>query len=125
VAGSAADPSLVGWWKLDETSGMTAADSNHGLLVGNPEWTTGSFGSCLSLDKARMDSVEAAPLGIVSNHVTVSGWAEHDQTAAAWSGILTHRGASPGCLGLRHNGSEGPLGPELRYMWGADQYWMT
>ncbi|MHC4244252.1 MAG: hypothetical protein ACYSU4_17750, partial [Planctomycetota bacterium] len=36
----AADPNLIGWWKLDETSGLTAADSS---LFGNdgtlPEMT--------------------------------------------------------------------------------------
>lgn len=43
----AADPSLVGWWKLDETSGLTAADSsgnnNNGTLVnmGPNQWVKG------------------------------------------------------------------------------------
>jgi len=119
------DPDLLIYYDFESGSGTTAIDqsghSNHGLLMGNPEWTTGPFGGCLSLDMARMDSIQAAPLGIVSNHVTVSGWVKHDQTPAAWSGILTTRGS--GNLGLQHNGSEGPLGPELRYMWGADQYW--
>ncbi len=47
---------LVGWWKLDETSGTTAADSsgngNDGTLTnmaGN-EWTTGTVGGALELD---------------------------------------------------------------------------
>ncbi|MDE1941074.1 MAG: hypothetical protein KGI66_03065, partial [Patescibacteria group bacterium] len=37
---------LVGWWKLDEGSGTTAADSsgngNTGTLVGGPAWLSGS-----------------------------------------------------------------------------------
>jgi len=49
-----ADPSLVGWWKLDETTGLFAADSsgrgNHGLLnnmIGD-EWISGIDGGALS-----------------------------------------------------------------------------
>jgi len=38
----AADPSLVGWWKLDDGAGTIAADSSGrsvaGTLFGNPEW---------------------------------------------------------------------------------------
>ncbi len=122
------DPDLLIYYDFESGSGGTAIDqsghSNHGQLMGNPVWTTGIFGGCLSLDSARGDYVRtAAPLRIVSNHVTVSGWVKHDQTPAAWSGILTHRGTSPGNIGLQHNGSEGPQGPELRYMWAADQYW--
>jgi hypothetical protein len=121
-----ADPDLLIYYDFESGSGRTAVDQsghgNHGRFMGNPEWTRGMFGGCLSLDIARLDYVQtAAPLGIVSNHVTVMGWVRHDQTPAGWSGILTHRGS--GCLGLQHNGSEGPLGAELRYMWGADQYW--
>ncbi len=41
---------LVGWWKLDETSGTTANDSaltNHGTLNGNPAWTSGQIDGAL------------------------------------------------------------------------------
>ena len=38
----AADPSLVGWWKLDESSGNIAHDSSNyghdGTIFGDPEW---------------------------------------------------------------------------------------
>ncbi|UCE48444.1 MAG: LamG domain-containing protein, partial [Phycisphaerales bacterium] len=71
----------------------------------------------MSINRDDVDYIEAPPLGIVSNTVSVTGWVKHDESPAAWSGILTHRGTSPGCLGLQHNGSE------LRYMWGADVYW--
>ncbi len=41
----AADPSLVGWWRLDESSGTTARDSsgngNHGTLHSNTQWVAG------------------------------------------------------------------------------------
>ena len=46
-AAQAADPSLVGWWKLDETNGLTAADSsgnnNNGTLTNlrGDQWVKG------------------------------------------------------------------------------------
>ena len=49
------DPNLglVGWWKLDETSGTTASDSaltNHGTLYGNPVWMPGQIDGSLDCD---------------------------------------------------------------------------
>jgi hypothetical protein len=49
------DPTLVAQWKLDETEGITAADSvgsNHGTLVGDPAWQPagGKLGGALQLD---------------------------------------------------------------------------
>jgi len=48
--------SSVGWWKLDETSGLTAADGsgsgNNGTLVNGPTWnpTGGQIGGALAFD---------------------------------------------------------------------------
>jgi hypothetical protein len=49
------DPTLVACWKLDETLGVTAADSagtNDGTLMGNPTWqpTGGKLGGALQFD---------------------------------------------------------------------------
>jgi len=116
------DPDLLIYYDFESGAGEMAIDrsghSNHGLFMGNPEWATGIFGGCVAIDIADLDYIQTgAPLNIVSNTVTVTGWVKHDESPAAWSGILTHRGTSPGCLGLQHNGVE------LRYMWGADVYW--
>jgi len=51
----AADPGLVGWWKFDEGSGTTAADSSghgiDGVLAGNPVWRQdGVYDGCLFFD---------------------------------------------------------------------------
>jgi hypothetical protein len=122
------DPDLLIYYDFESGAGRTAVDQsghgNHGLFQGEPDWAQGIFGGCLSLDIATKDYIQTAtPLGIVSNTVSVMGWVKHDQTPAGWSGLLTHRGTNPGSFGLQHNGSEGPNGPELKYMWGADQYW--
>jgi len=116
------DPNLLIYYDFESGEGTTAIDrsghGNHGLLFGNPEWVTGLFGGALAIESAEVDYIETiAPLNIVTNTVTVAGWVKHDETPVAWSGILTHRGTEPGCLGLQHDGNV------LTYMWGADQYW--
>ncbi|MDI6450466.1 LamG-like jellyroll fold domain-containing protein [Anaerobaca lacustris] len=53
-AAPAADPSLQGWWKFDETSGTLATDSSgngrHGTLQGGARWVPGVLGGALELD---------------------------------------------------------------------------
>ena len=116
------DPDLLIYYDFESGEGLTALDQsghgNHGLLMGTPEWVTGLYGGGLALESADVDYIEtSAPLNIVTNTVSVAGWVKHDETPVAWSGILTHRGTEPGCLGLQHDGNV------LTYMWGADQYW--
>ena len=66
VLGPAAMADLVGWWKLDETSGTDAADSsgfgNNGRLVAEPgrsntdtvaTWTVGSIGGAMEFSGTR------------------------------------------------------------------------
>ncbi|UCD52039.1 MAG: discoidin domain-containing protein [Phycisphaerales bacterium] len=52
----AGDPSLVGWWKLDDGSGTTAVDSSgnasHGTLNGTLEWVAGVIDGALQFDGA-------------------------------------------------------------------------
>ena len=48
-----ANAGLVGWWKLDDGSGTTAADSaseNHGTLIGGPSWVEGKLDGALQFD---------------------------------------------------------------------------
>ncbi|MDI6448872.1 LamG-like jellyroll fold domain-containing protein [Anaerobaca lacustris] len=56
-AARAADPSLVGWWKLDDGAGTTALDSSgrsiDGTLFGEPEWLAKAvYGGGLLFDGA-------------------------------------------------------------------------
>ena len=48
------DPDLIGWWRLDEGKGNTAADlspyGNYGTFVGSPKWVAGKIGSALEFD---------------------------------------------------------------------------
>jgi hypothetical protein len=81
----AADPNLVGWWKLDETSGLTAADSsvfgNDGTLpnmAGN-EWTNGTVGGALEFDGT--DDYVSVPNSSslqLTSALTMAGWIKAD-----------------------------------------------
>ncbi len=48
------DPTLVGWWTLDEGEGSAAVDwsgqNNHGEFSGNLEWVVGQDGGALKFD---------------------------------------------------------------------------
>ena len=89
------NPCLVGRWKLDETLGLTAADSsgsgNDGTLtnmIGN-EWTTGILGGGLDFDGLN-DSVEVPddPGFDIPNEITVAAWINPGD-ASAWRTILS------------------------------------
>jgi hypothetical protein len=76
---------LVGWWKLDETTGTVARDSSnrghHGTLRGNPIWVAGKLDGALHLD-GDGDYVDIGPVGISGAAPrTVAGWAKASTTA--------------------------------------------
>jgi len=73
---------LIGWWKLDETSGLTAADSssfgNDGTLtnMAGDEWTTGQIGGALAFDGSD-DVIECgnpSSLQITGTEVSITAW---------------------------------------------------
>ncbi len=76
---NAADDSLIGWWKLDETSGTIAQNSSgngyDGTLQGNPQWTAGQIGGALAFDGT--DDYVDLPIGSLISSLT-------DSTFAAW-----------------------------------------
>ncbi len=76
-ANSGSDSGLVGWWKLDETSGLTAADSsangNDGTLtnMAGTEWTTGMVDGALEFD----GDDDFISIGTIDpDSITVSAW---------------------------------------------------
>ncbi|GBG08563.1 hypothetical protein PAT3040_03150 [Paenibacillus agaridevorans] len=86
-----ADAALKAWYKLDATSGASAADSsgygNHGTMNGGTSWTAGKFGN--AADLAGTNGYIALPGGIVSDAdtITVAAWVNLD-TASNWSRIF-------------------------------------
>jgi hypothetical protein len=85
------DPNLVGWWKFDETSGKTAADSSRhghkGTLKGNLSFeensVPGRIGKALKLE-AGDDYVE------ITGYKGIAG--TRPRTVAAWIKTTTDRG---------------------------------
>jgi hypothetical protein len=79
------DPSLLGWWKLDDGAGLTAEDSsrydNHGTLtnMAGDEWTTGQMNGALEVDGFN-DYVWAAnsPSLQLTSALTIAGWIRGD-----------------------------------------------
>ena len=71
---------LIGYWKLDETSGTTAEDSaggdNDGTLSDNVEWQPGGgkSGGALLYDGTSTAHVEIPSTGILASSGTVAMW---------------------------------------------------
>jgi hypothetical protein len=82
---TAGDTRLVGWWKLDETSGTIAYDSagtKHGTLYGGPVWqpTGGKINGALQFDGS--NDYVSLPIGSLISSLTNSTFA----TWVNWSG---------------------------------------
>ena len=73
------DPDLLGWWKLDKDQGSVAIDwsgySNHGTLVGGPQWVAGNIEGALEFDGTDdyVDLNDPAKLRITGN-ITLAAW---------------------------------------------------
>ena len=86
MAGTAqGDPNLVGWWKCDDGSGDTAADSsglgNNGSLINYPQWITGHNGGGLQFDgsSSYVDCGNAAAFDL-NEQVTLAMWMRTDDS---------------------------------------------
>jgi len=88
---------LVGWWKLDESSGLTAADSsgngNDGTLtnMSGDEWTTGQIDGALELDGSNdyVNVGDAASLDI-TDAITVTAWIKPSNPGGNWQSIIAN-----------------------------------
>ena len=73
------DPSLVGWWKLDDGTGTIAVDSSpngiNGTLEGDPQWVTGWLDGALDFDGTG-DDVNFGNDSIfnITDEVTLAVW---------------------------------------------------
>ncbi|MHC4703045.1 MAG: LamG domain-containing protein, partial [Planctomycetota bacterium] len=68
---------LVGWWKLDDGTGTTAADAsgggNDGTLTGDPQWVAGKVGGALECDGGDYVDVPGAA-NINPENITLMTW---------------------------------------------------
>lgn len=98
------DVNLVGWWKLDETSGSIAYDSTDngldGTLNGEPEWSDGFVYGALDFNGTG-DYVEIADADSLTptNEITIAFWIYNNggQNAGIYKyGSCPNESASPG-----------------------------
>ncbi len=83
-SGTSCVSGLVGWWKLDEGSGITTSDSsgfaNHCTFVGTPTWQASSLckrGSCVNLNGSSYVSCGSDSSMDYGTGLTLMGWVKH------------------------------------------------
>ena len=97
---STASAELVGWWKLDETSGTLAQDSSgnglNGTCQGDVAWAAGKVGGAWQGDGTG-DHIRVPnnPKLMIQNAITVSVWLNH-QAAPADQVICKSTGTGTG-----------------------------
>jgi len=102
---------LVGWWKLDEGSGGTAADSSghnlHGTIAGNPTWVDGPAGKALKFDGDGdyVDLGNDSSLNMTTQ-ITVAAWIKVDAFDCEWQAIITK---GDGSWRLQRNGTKSSI----------------
>ncbi|MBI3414041.1 MAG: proprotein convertase P-domain-containing protein, partial [Verrucomicrobia bacterium] len=95
----AIDPTLVGYWKLDDASGLSAVDSsgngNTGALVNGPVWSAGATSGALSFDgvDSYVDLGNGANLN-PATAITLVAWVKANSTAATSGLIIKDNGTS-------------------------------
>ncbi|MFC2027083.1 LamG-like jellyroll fold domain-containing protein [Chloroflexota bacterium] len=76
--GGASLPTPIAQWHLDESDGAAAVDSigsNHGVVMGGPQWVSGRVNNCLNLNSTGVQYVIVNPFsGFPSNETTVEFW---------------------------------------------------
>ena len=97
--GSVASGNLVGWWKLDETSGTSAADSSGSNLSGTltnmdgaSDWVAGKIGKALDFD-GQNDYVTMGTSSVLNpSYITVSAWFKYSASNSVSGGnvIVSH-----------------------------------
>jgi uncharacterized repeat protein (TIGR03806 family) len=97
------DPGLVTWLKMDETTGLVAADSsgnnNPGVVtdISSDDWTTGKFNGALRFDQTNS---RLALNNVITDDFTVSFWVKTSQdfpeTQAVFQGAPFFFADAPG-----------------------------
>lgn len=111
---------LRGWWRLNEGSGTSTADSSGrigqtGTLVNAPIWTSGTAGSGLEFN-GTSQAVRIPPLASPSNTFTTSAWVNRSGNQNDWAGIVYAWQSGP-ASGMMFGPSN-----QLRYTWNGDHY---
>jgi hypothetical protein len=99
ILAGVASAGLVAQYKLDETSGLTAADSsgkhNDATIAGTPTWVAGKFGGAMQFSGSSPVTLPAANLAMTSTMGSAAFWMKADAGTAGtirtmfWAGDNT------------------------------------
>jgi regulation of enolase protein 1 (concanavalin A-like superfamily) len=132
-----ADPSLVGWWKFDESSGNIAYDSsgydNNGTIYGNPQWVPGKFEGALAFD-GNGDYVNCgnSPELQIQDQITIAFWIKVEKFTRDWQTVIakgnnSYRMGRPQWSNAMHLGIQGTTSSPYPWFDGkkavADNQW--
>ena len=125
VQATSISTALVGYWKFDETNGLTAADSSgygddgqlNNFPGDNSEWVKGQIGGALLFTAANQDYVLVPQYPAPTNTVTVSLWA-YANSLQTWGSFVKNWGSSE--AGQFHFGLYASGGQENIYIKQAD-----
>ena len=115
---------MQGYWKLDETGGLLAADSSYSKADGtlknglsfDSDAVTGQYEGALQFDGAD-DHVEIPPLYFTSDTVTISAWIKRNGNQNEYTGIVFSR-ANDTKAGLNLSYDN-----KLGYHWNGSHWW--
>jgi prepilin-type N-terminal cleavage/methylation domain-containing protein len=114
IIASASDPNLVAYWKFDEGTGSTTADSatSHGGVITGATWQTESnckSNNCLYFDGS--DRVVISPFSLSGTVLTVSGWVKIANNATVRQTIMgeANVSATVGYIFLYRNSGQDDL----------------
>lgn len=100
-----------GYWKLDENSGTSAADSsgngNTGTLFNSPPWTTGQYGSALTFSGTSYVAV-GAPANLANLYgagMTVMAWIKPISAGASSQGRIVDKSNGGAGWSFKMNGA--------------------
>ncbi len=128
-AGAQIDPDLVGWWKLDETSGSildSSGNGNHGTIESNPTPVAGVMGGAWEFHGTgaadnggdRINVAHSDSLDITSN-ISIAMWIKPEADDPEGTAMNT----APLCKAL--NGASPSWSFQVRYGWGATEPYMA
>ncbi len=76
--GTSLDPSLVGYWSMDENAGLIAHDysgnENNGTLINSPTWVAGEFGNAISFGSSQFINVPYCWTLDKFDSISISAW---------------------------------------------------
>jgi len=87
-------PTPVAYWKLDETSGTSAADSsgnsNTGTVYGTATWVSGEIGGALALNGTNAYVQASSLASSQTDNITMSAWVKWNGSTSNYQVILNN-----------------------------------